>query len=99
MPPTTYTPCPRCDSPAGLHVRRVADVGHIGGAPCLHLLKEMAMVRNPGRFHEQQRGFISVGRLEAHVCNSCGLCELYTIGADMIPVDGDRVVAIGPDPG
>ncbi len=91
-------PCPKCHSVDALAVQQLADLAHVDGAPWFVNVREIAMVANPSPHDHPVSQVITVGRLRAHVCLGCGFTELYTQGAEMLPVDGQRVLLLESDP-
>ena len=101
--------CPKCQHNRVLHVREVADSTGRHSTPTVgtSLPVEATGYFNPlriARIENPGAGFFDVpdaaaGVVEAFVCRACGFTELYTRGADQIPIDGTLVREIvGPEP-
>lgn len=87
---TTHV-CPKCRGTRLLLVDRMPDASDNGGWDEL----KVARTTRKGVFGFELLD--AVGALSAIVCRECGYTELYTNGADQIPVDGTHVREItGP---
>lgn len=91
-------PCPKCHCVESLVVRHLADLSQFEGSLRFANVREIALVHHPVATPGLTPPVISVGQLCATVCRGCGFTELYTRGAEMIPVDGDRVVLLESQP-
>jgi hypothetical protein len=79
--------CPACGGRALFHVRRLREASHDGRLDLLGLSHEERWLGNTTR-----------APLEAMACRTCHLVELHAVNFDGLVADGDRVVALDPEP-
>lgn len=80
--------CPKCGGTSLLRIGQVPDTGEYASEiRALHIATVVT-----GKAWLTGGDVLGVaGQLTAWVCRQCGYTELYTLGADQIPIDGKFV--------
>ena len=79
--------CPACGGRALLHVRKLREFARAGQLDALGLTHE-----------ERWTGTRVRAPLEAYACRTCFLVELHAADLDHVTIDGERIVALDPEP-
>lgn len=82
--------CPACGSGALLHVRRAKVISYgRGGTVDFSIAHEHSAIWGTTK---------PKGGLECFACRTCGLAEWHVLDLEDIPIDGENIVAIEPEP-